>query len=1157
MQQLSSSSSSSGHADSVPHGGGLCRIEGNVELTYVLDILLQDESLHQLQFSRQDFDFATRLFAIMDTESRGLISMTTVKEFVAMRCPVFWRRDEDLRKQQQQGEEHSFSNSNRTYSSSSTSSSSSSSSPTFDEVWASVVQCSQNPRLNRKRLDGKSLQVIYIGVEAWMVFCRFIALAQYLEAKRRFSGRHLQQTMRHRNAPRGSEVVVIDVPPAAPPMPLSADQLANYERTIQKSLPLPELDLDHSLLAAHDLLRRRRHQNSKFRQNHDNNKQRQQQQHSAAYFTNHGRVEIQLFGSSLASRKPLSATSSSSSSSSSGSNAMEFRITYFRNPDNNVANSISSSDIVTVRRSMDDMKWLHDTFTSHKTLGGTLCGRILPPFPGTKSNHHTKEDSALLVSTSEAAIAVAAAGVGKLKKGIKSLWGTYVSTSASTKSTKSSRTATLPDKNYYDPNSPQSHVRQFERYLNYLLEHPALSASFPLNTILKASQSGLVAAKQSLEEHGRTQKEINAQAPNLIDGRALPFWPLGNVSNNNHNNNNNQMNLSWIRTAAQAAIALKVHGVLETSGYQSVSARLQHASLPNYENAQIAKWSDEDSPKQQTRNHSQRYFDDVSKDIDTNFEEGVLHVEDELEHDNNIPDNDEGSGYDLLPLPVPAPERAILNNISSERQKPKEGRYRYGGPTLNDRLLHDENNTSEAFIGDIAVDQNIDKLREVIGSVDSTLSRCLASSAGIGSARRECNELHLGIVQGFDSWEGLRGKFVSQRALLKGVTGMEQAINVFEESDLSIVDDMSWQTALAHSAVSAAEDVRSTVRAARTASNAKAAAIAAADSAQAACEEDTFATMEEARAIQTRASIAKSHAIHAAVVEHEAMTVKRRATMALAHDVKCWNNHRKREVLQMCLAHARSQHEATRRSVDAWSCLRDGFIGSTAFPSTQQRWAPKQSSESSAKNESASVMDDASGTIYDNSSEDDETDSPRLIVPVEHDLLKLPTAFSDPVADVEESAESQTPEMPNLIDMDYFERQLREPETILPLVVASPIPEEGEELGDSINENGSLHSNSIVTQASSHGFKANTDLQHTASNAVASTTTATNTASPTKPNGESDEPEPMTASMQSLVDGLMTWGGQYDTEEDMALPMGMAASIVLEESGVFGSQNNL
>jgi len=42
----------------------------------------------------------------------------------------------------------------------------------------------------------------------------------------------------------------------------------------------------------------------------------------------------------------------------------------------------------------------------------------------------------------------------------------------------------------------------------------------------------------------------------------------------------------------------------------------------------------------------------------------------------------------------------------------------------------------------------------------------------------------------------------------------------------------------------------------------------------------------------------------------------------------------------------------------------------------------------------------------------------------------------------------------------------------------------------------------------------------------------------------------LTSSMQSLVDGLMLWGGQWDSEDDLSLPHGMAASLVMDESGI-------
>jgi len=42
----------------------------------------------------------------------------------------------------------------------------------------------------------------------------------------------------------------------------------------------------------------------------------------------------------------------------------------------------------------------------------------------------------------------------------------------------------------------------------------------------------------------------------------------------------------------------------------------------------------------------------------------------------------------------------------------------------------------------------------------------------------------------------------------------------------------------------------------------------------------------------------------------------------------------------------------------------------------------------------------------------------------------------------------------------------------------------------------------------------------------------------------------MTDSMQSLVDGLLNWGGDWDSEDlGLTLPQGMAASLVMEESG--------
>eukprot|EP00985_Skeletonema_marinoi_P027577 scaffold22893_cov73-Skeletonema_marinoi.AAC.1 len=50
----------------------------------------------------------------------------------------------------------------------------------------------------------------------------------------------------------------------------------------------------------------------------------------------------------------------------------------------------------------------------------------------------------------------------------------------------------------------------------------------------------------------------------------------------------------WLRAAAQVAMALQFHGILETTGYESTSAKIQHASLPKFNNAKNS-WDEEDN----------------------------------------------------------------------------------------------------------------------------------------------------------------------------------------------------------------------------------------------------------------------------------------------------------------------------------------------------------------------------------------------------------------------------------------------------------------------------------------------------------------------------------------------------------------------------------
>ena len=127
--------------------------------------------------------------------------------------------------------------------------------------------------------------------------------------------------------------------------------------------------------------------------------------------------------------------------------------------------------------------------------------------------------------------------------------------------------------------------------------------------------------------------------------------------------------------------------------------------------------------------------------------------------------------------------------------------------------------------------------------------------------------------------------------------------------------------------------MKEAVVASQTASRAKAAAFTAAAKSKKVYESlDSSNSREEIKNAQSEASATQSHAIHATVVEYEANMAKKRAAISLAQDVKCWNSYRKRELYQSCLRYVRSQREACRKSADAWESLRDGLIDqSTPF----------------------------------------------------------------------------------------------------------------------------------------------------------------------------------------------------------------------------------
>jgi hypothetical protein len=203
-------------------------------------------------------------------------------------------------------------------------------------------------------------------------------------------------------------------------------------------------------------------------------------------------------------------------------------------------------------------------------------------------------------------------------------------------------------------------------------------------------------------------------------------------------------------------------------------------------------------------------------------------------------------------------------------------------------------------------------------------------------------------------------------------------------------------------------------------------------------------------------------------------------------------------------------------------------VGSTVIPSTQaRRTAPKPPANA--------FVEEAEATIFGNA---DETGEQPTIIAVDHELLKQSIdSFSSSSA-----ASSAASSAGEIISPP-------EPETILPLALALPIPEEEEDIGSSRGlEDFGMSSNSLPQAIATNPQSITASIHSQSFNG---------SSLPSKKikQLEGGEAEVLTSSMQSLVDGLMNWGGRYDDDEDLALPTGMAASIALEESMILGSHS--
>jgi hypothetical protein len=291
-------------------------------------------------------------------------------------------------------------------------------------------------------------------------------------------------------------------------------------------------------------------------------------------------------------------------------------------------------------------------------------------------------------------------------------------------------------------------------------------------------------------------------------------------------------------------------------------------------------------------------------------------------------------------------------------------------------------------------------------------------------------------------------------------------------------------------------------------------------------------------------------------VEYEAVTAKRHASMALARDVKCWNVHRKQQLIKSCLGFIKSQHRLAQNSVKIWKGLQEGLLQTSSISMIVNSSVQPIHSTQSLNPE---VVETALQSNYTGLTEDENKKSEEDLHLSLNSYIDNPEYFQSKI-EYNESSESHDHTLNKLSfsestydnissatlqrDRDGVSQSSYEADTIAKASeldvdthdkISAPVEPES---GIDLSENGT------------HLYPYDSRQSHDES---ADDVDSSNIGENTQVQNELDVSieNGMTSSMQSLVDGLMNWGGQWDDDEDHTpLPDGMAASI-LEENRLF------
>ena len=380
---------------------------------------------------------------------------------------------------------------------------------------------------------------------------------------------------------------------------------------------------------------------------------------------------------------------------------------------------------------------------------------------------------------------------------------------------------------------------------------------------------------------------------------------------------------------------------------------------------------------------------------------------------------------------------------------------------------------------------------------------------------------------------------------------------------------MLWTSSLAKAAYKASKDVCHAVGTARTASRAKHTADIAV---QNATQAESEGSVEDAEGLHEAVSKAQMQALHAAVVDHEAATAKRRSVISLANDVKYWNKHRKRELIKACSKVIQEQKLAVEQNLKAWNLLKEGFLDSPhVLAISKEKLTETTYTDNSSQNHGGigegqsleghvkSYVDEDDVSSSMPSEQNDAGDfrpSELLNENGQNDDILATSSFLMP-SDLSSASTPLRKESSSGIQHDYFAPSSSNRNEIdMPKV--NDYRNAGDVHGSVFNEpdEAVFFEDALECSAISHDSindnSTSMEAYHDASyDRVSDGDDTTTLADETQ-----DDSNQMTDSMQSLVDGLLNWGGgNWDADDDLGLvlPKGMAASIAslaMEEQGI-------